>query len=140
MTQSPVQRRFVRLAAAMNQKAVRLARAGRVSSVDLVVIFERDEGICVYCGFDLDPLHCSFDHVLPFDRGGLNEPGNIVACCLTCQRGKFTKSPAEFEQWRQLSLTCPIDGTVFRPRWADWTRGLGRYCSRRCSGTAGGRA
>jgi 5-methylcytosine-specific restriction endonuclease McrA len=139
VTQTAVQRRYVRMAGATNAKARRLGRAGRISSVDLALVYARSEGICCYCGFDLDPESNSFDHVVPFDHGGLNTIDNLVACCLTCQRTKFTKSPAQLEQWRKLQVVCPVDQTVFRPRWADYVRGLGLYCSRRCSGTVGGR-
>ncbi len=138
MTQSPVERRFVRLAAASNQKARRVGALGRISSADLAYIYQRGEGQCIYCDIEIDPMHCSFDHVIPFDRQGLNRPDNIVACCMTCQRAKFTKSPEQLEQWQHLYLTCPVDGTIFRPRWADWIRGFGKYCSRRCSGAIGG--
>lgn len=140
MTQSPVERRFVRIAGAANQKAIKVGALGRISSVDLFEAYTKSEGVCTYCPTEIDPLFCSFDHVIPFDKGGLNRPDNIVACCMSCQRTKFTKSPEQLEQWQRLYLTCPIDQVVFRPRWADWTRGLGRYCSRRCAGTAGGLA
>lgn len=140
MTQHPLSRRYNRLAVGANRKAARLGRLGRISAQDLAVIFLASEGVCHYCGIDIEPGDCSFDHVVAFDKGGENTRANIVACCLTCNRGKFTKDETEFAAWRELSVTCPIDGVVFRPRWADHVRGLGRYCSRRCSGAAGGSA
>lgn len=138
MAQHPIARRYSRLAVGANTKARRLGRSGRISALDLFAIFEASEGVCTYCGIGIDPGDCSFDHVIAFDKGGENERTNIVACCLTCQRTKFTKDRSEFAAWRDLSVTCPIDGVVFRPRWADYQRGLGRYCSRRCSGAVGG--
>lgn len=136
--QHPLEHRFKRLATGANKKARHLGRSGIITYVDLFHIFKDSEGLCTYCGIGIYPETCSFDHVQAFDRGGTNDPSNVVACCLECQRGKFTKSPAEFEQWRTLRVTCPVDGIVFRPRWADYSRGYGKYCSRRCSGAVGG--
>lgn len=137
MTQSTIERRFQRQAAAANQKAQKLGTPGRLTSRDLYFAFVASEGICCYCDIDLDPEHCSFDHVIPFDKNGPNTPDNIVACCASCNRDKHTKNPAQLAEWRELSVTCPIDQRVFRPRWADWVRGYGRYCSRICAGKAG---
>lgn len=145
MTQTAVQRRFVRLAASMNAKAKRLGARGRVTAELLALIATSphdppcqwcsgaEELHCPYCGTGITLEGGSFDHVLPFDKGGSNTRVNIRFGCLTCNRAKYTKSPAEHEAYMRLSVTCPVDGTVFRPRYADWIRGLGRYCSRSCS-------
>ena len=138
MRQHPIERRLSRIAAASNQKATRLGTIGRICSVDMFHVYEEADGFCTYCGIGITPMDCSFDHVTPFDKGGLNWRDNIVACCISCQRSKFTKSPAELAEWQALTRTCPIDGTVFRPRWSEYKRGLGFYCSRRCSGAMGG--
>ena len=121
-----------------NKKARKLGRPGRIDYVDLYNIFKASGGDCEYCGIGITPEHCTFDHVVAFDRGGDNVVSNIKACCLQCQRRKFTKSPEEFEEWKNLRITCPVDGVVFQPRWADHVRGLGKYCSRACSGAIGG--
>lgn len=138
MTQSAAQRRFVRLAGSINAKAARLGRDGRVSADDLATIFVASDRACAYCGIGIDPLHCSFDHVLPFDRDGQNTMDNIKACCMTCQRGKSTKTPDEYQLARKLTVSCETCGIEFKPRWADWARGFGRTCSRSCSGKKGG--
>lgn len=145
LTQTPVERRFARLADTANRKAIRLGVPGRLNSIDYLKVFEASwdaeaqDYLCVYCGIGLDPMHSSFDHVDAFGKGGWNTIDNLVACCLTCQRTKHTKNPAELRAWMALEVTCPVDGVKFRPRWADHVRGLGQYCSRRCSGTIGGR-
>ncbi len=138
MTQSAAERRFVRMAGAINAKAARLGREGRVSARDLALVFTQSNWTCRYCGIGIDPLHCSFDHVIPFDRGGPNEPMNITACCMTCQRAKGTKVPDEYQKARALVVECETCGREFKPRWADWSRGYGRTCSRACSGKKGG--
>ncbi len=132
MTQTPLQRRLIRLATAMNRKAERLHVPGRVTAETLFLVIA-DYPICPYCGGAVDPMHGSFDHVVSFDRGGANVRSNIVFGHLSCNREKYTKSPEEYERFKLLTIVCPIDGRVFRPRWADYVRGLGRYCSRSCS-------
>jgi hypothetical protein len=138
MTQSPAERRYVRIAGAMNAKAARLGLYGRLRASDLATAFVDGQGVCAYCPIGIDPLHCSFDHVLPFDRGGQNEPQNIVACCMSCQRSKSTKLPDEYQTARQLRVQCEVCGIEYKPRWADYARGYGRTCSRACSGKKGG--
>jgi len=140
MTQTAAQRRFVRTAAYMNSKARRLGTRGSIRDTDLAQAFLDTDGACPYCGVGINPLHCSFDHVVPFDRGGENTPANIVACCMSCQRSKSTKLPVEFETARNTMSQCEVCGTVFKPRFADWVRGYGRTCSRACSGRKGGEA
>ena len=138
--QHPLERRYKRLAKSNNRKAERLGRPGRISHATLFSVYEESGGHCAYCGVGITAAGCSFDHVVPFDRGGDNVRENIVACCTVCQRAKFTKTPEEYEAFQGLSLICLTCGFSFRPRWADYQRGLGRYCKRACSGAAGGKA
>lgn len=141
MTQSPLQRRLVRLAAAMNAKALRLGARGRVAAWELAQVILRSEDRCNYCGIELDPMEGTFDHVVPYKLGGENLIDNIVRCCNACNRSKgWAKSPEDLVAYANLRVVCPVDGKVFRPRWADWRRGLGKTCSRKCAGTLGGLA
>lgn len=132
MTQTPLQRRLIRLAHSINKKAERLGARGRVTAESLALI-ALSYPQCPYCGVDIDPMHGSFDHKVPFDKGGSNERSNILFCCMTCQRSKYTKSVDEHAEFLNFTVVCPVDGTVFKPRYADWKRGLGRYCSRSCA-------
>lgn len=86
---------------------------------------------CFYCGVSLSKMEGSFDHVLAFGEGGSNDPSNIVRCCVTCQRKKFTKTAAEFEEHKAMTRVCALPGcdVVFTPRWAEAKRGMARYCS-----------
>jgi hypothetical protein len=116
----------------MNRKAEQLGADGRVNA-ELLWLIIVDYPKCPYCGIEIDPMHGQFDHKVPFDKGGSNTRDNIVFCCVTCNRAKFTKSVDEHAEWVGFTVVCPIDGTVFKPRYSDWVRGLGRYCSRSCS-------
>jgi 5-methylcytosine-specific restriction endonuclease McrA len=43
-------------------------------------IFERDNGICVYCGAWADTI----DHITPRNHGGKTLDDNLVAACFKC--------------------------------------------------------
>lgn len=137
MTQTAAQRRLIRLAASTNRKAANLGLNGRITAEDYARAYIATGGECPYCGIEIAPETCSFDHATPFDRGGENEPENIVACCLTCQREKATKTPEEFAIARTLTVNCESCGRTFKPRYADYVRGYGRTCSPECAGLKG---
>jgi hypothetical protein len=87
---------------------------------------------------DIELMTSSFDHVTPFGRGGPNTVENLAACCMTCQRVKFTKMPEELAEYRALKRICrAADCNVrFQPRYADYVRGFGFYHSRSCAAKA----
>jgi hypothetical protein len=130
--QTKEQRRLIRLAASMNKKARRLGAPGLLTAEDLARITLK-QSTCKYCRVRLEVGQGSFDHIIAFDRGGANAFHNVTRCCFACQRSKFTKSEAEYAKHRTLTVTCPVDGTVFKPRWAEWINGRARVCSRRCA-------
>ena len=127
--QHPVHRRLQRIASGFNSKARRLGRRGTVTWLHLYYLPDR----CFYCDVGMDKMDGSYDHVLSFDQGGSNDPSNIVRCCVSCQRRKFTKTPEEYDEHRLMRVTCPVDGKVFTPRYAEAKRGMAKYCSRSCA-------
>ncbi len=66
--------------------------------------------------FGLATLTASIDHVVPFMRGGDNQPGNLVTACGPCQFGR--------NQWllSEVEIADPRD---FPPVVDDWD-GLSR--------------
>jgi len=146
MPQTTIERKWVRLASDFNRRARSLGVHGRLTSLDLYDVFKRSwsekdqEYQCVYCGIGIDALYCSFDHIASFSQGGQNDTSNLNACCISCQRNKFTKTPEELAIYRALWVDCLTCQKRFKPRWADWKAGNARYCSRSCSGVAGGHA
>ena len=135
-SQGSVERRLSKVAAALNQAWQKAGTPGvKLTAVDLARIYLRDDGKCVYCEIELDPMTCSFDHSIALSKGGPNTVENLVLCCITDQRTKHAKTPAQHASYQQLERICPVDGTAFRPRFADVQRGLGFFCSRRCSAT-----
>jgi hypothetical protein len=137
MAQGRVERRLSKLAAAINQKWRQTGNVGvKISASDLAFILIRDDYRCFYCDTEVEAMGVSFDHVVPFAAGGANIVSNIVACCISCQRSKYTKSPEQLAEWQTLERRCKTCDKAFKPRWADYVRGYGFYCSRKCSGKA----
>jgi 5-methylcytosine-specific restriction endonuclease McrA len=50
---------------------------------------------CQYCGDEFPTSDLTFDHVLPVAQGGRKDWENIVTCCVTCNRRKGGRTPAE---------------------------------------------
>ena len=51
---------------------------------------------CVYCAVPLCHESATLDHVQPVSRGGMHDPGNLVAACGPCNRMKGDMLPVEF--------------------------------------------
>jgi 5-methylcytosine-specific restriction endonuclease McrA len=58
-------------------------------------VYARDGHRCQYCGQAFPSTELTFDHVLPVARGGNKEWGNIVTCCIPCNRRKGDRTPEE---------------------------------------------
>lgn len=58
-------------------------------------IYARDEHTCQYCGRQMSTAELTFDHVVPVAQGGRKAWENIVTCCVTCNRRKGGRTPAE---------------------------------------------
>jgi 5-methylcytosine-specific restriction endonuclease McrA len=58
-------------------------------------IYNRDGGICMYCGQSVTRNKFTFDHVIPKSRGGKTSWTNIVCCCLKCNSRKNNRTPIE---------------------------------------------
>ncbi len=58
-------------------------------------IYARDDHRCQYCGESFPTSELTFDHVVPVAQGGRKDWENIVTCCVTCNRSKGGRTPAE---------------------------------------------
>jgi len=58
-------------------------------------IYARDAHTCQYCRQAFSPMDLTFDHVVPVAQGGRKDWENIVTCCVTCNRKKGGRTPAE---------------------------------------------
>ena len=73
-------------------------------------VFHRDKGKCVYCQQDLTRVfnHLSksnFDHMVPLDLFGANDPCNIQLTCEPCNKSKSNResstSTKYFDWWKR---------------------------------------
>ena len=58
-------------------------------------IYARDDHSCQYCGDVFPTSDLTFDHVVPVAQGGRKDWENIVTCCVSCNRRKGGRTPAE---------------------------------------------
>ena len=89
---------FVQLQAAVGHPSLRYIKIKR--RFDYVPfsranIYARDDHRCQYCGDDFPTSELTFDHVLPVAHGGRKDWGNIVTCCVSCNRRKGGRTPGE---------------------------------------------
>ena len=129
MTEQTILRKLQRICGGFNRKA----RQYHVRGVCTPLVLASKGDQCAYCDTSMGSLRDgSWDHVVPFDKGGTNESDNIVRCCTSCQRRKFTKSRSEYMAHMDLTVTCALPGCdiTWQPRWGEYQRGMARYCSR----------
>jgi len=72
-------------------------------------ILERDQYRCQYCGLDggasfENAMAMSVDFVVPRARKGKKDPGNLVACCRSCNMIKGTKIYRNFDEAKAYVL------------------------------------
>ena len=58
-------------------------------------IYARDKHECQYCGSEFPVSELTFDHVVPVSQGGRKDWENIVTSCITCNRRKGGRTPAQ---------------------------------------------
>ena len=89
-------RRFANLRRSRLQK-----NGGNISYEWWKALFEVFEySTCLYCGKEDQKLE--MDHFIPVSKGGRTEVGNLVPCCITCNRSKSTKMPDEWIHPRRI--------------------------------------
>lgn len=78
-----------------------LTKKGTIKRISIpkwvqIVIFHRDKGRCVFCFTDLTSLintltKSNYDHIVPLDLFGTNDPCNIQLTCESCNKKKTNK-------------------------------------------------
>lgn len=56
-----------------------------------VSILHRDGYKCVFCGRSAKQVELEVDHIVPFSKGGSNDPSNLQTLCFDCNRGKGSR-------------------------------------------------
>jgi 5-methylcytosine-specific restriction endonuclease McrA len=64
-------------------------------------LFRKQEGLCPCCFTPIDcPEDGEVDHVIPLERGGRDEPINLLLTHTRCNKEKHKKTLAEHWEWR----------------------------------------
>ena len=85
-----------------------------------VNIYARDNHRCQYCGKGFPVSELTFDHVVPVSQGGRKDWENIVTSCITCNRRKGGRTPAQahmrvIRQPRRPTRAPIVRLTIARP-------------------------
>lgn len=72
-----------------------------------LAVFHRDHGKCVFCGKDLTGVYSNsnqvnYDHIIPLNKFGVNDPCNIQTTCENCNKSKKDNEENpnyKFEPW-----------------------------------------
>ena len=72
-------------------------------------IFSRDGFMCQYCGGRPSRSGLHLAHVIPRAQGGRTTWENVVCCCVSCNRRKGGRTPAQ--------AGIPLRRKPRRPRW-----------------------
>jgi hypothetical protein len=78
-----------------------VAGVGKINPFDLIPslsnskLFQRDRGVCAYCGVRYPYYNLEREHIVPLSRGGNDNWMNVVASCRECNRNKGAKLPHE---------------------------------------------
>lgn len=86
-----------------NQKrrAIKKQVGGSFTATQILELFEKQKGQCVYCKTKLyktgnNKYHA--DHIQPLSKGGSNDISNIQLLCSSCNLSKNDKLPEDFAQ------------------------------------------
>jgi 5-methylcytosine-specific restriction endonuclease McrA len=80
------------------RRAREAAADGSFTAGDVMALFEKQSGKCIYCPLDLGKGY-HVDHIVPLVRGGSNWPSNLQLCCPTCNISKGSKDHDEFVRY-----------------------------------------
>lgn len=61
-------------------------------------IYDRQNGLCAYCGQHRNIKHMTVDHIIPLSKGGTDSLDNLQCACKMCNRIKDNMLPLEFSE------------------------------------------
>lgn len=70
-----------------------------------LIVLDRDDWICQYCGCEIDRITGTVDHINPASLGGPFEANNLRAACGQCNRIKGDRSTEWFRMYLALGNT-----------------------------------
>jgi len=70
-------------------------------------VYQRDHGLCQYCGGHVSAREFTLDHVIPRSRGGQHRWENVVTACVPCNQRKADRTPREARMALRKQPTRP---------------------------------
>jgi len=61
-------------------------------------IYNRQHGLCAYCGRRRRICHMTVDHIIPLSKGGADNLDNMQCTCKACNKFKSDMMPDEFTE------------------------------------------
>lgn len=61
-------------------------------------IYNRQNGLCAYCGQRRNIKYMTVDHIIPLSKGGSNKETNLQCTCKMCNYFKGNSLPLEFSE------------------------------------------
>ena len=76
-------------------------------------LWRHQRGRCFYCESQfLSPYDLTLDHILPKSKGGSDHPGNLVACCSSCNDLLADSSARMKFMWMRYQLRSGVSRPV----------------------------
>lgn len=70
-----------------------------------LIVLDRDDWICQYCGSEIDRATGTVDHIVPASLGGEYSADNLRSACITCNRIKGDRSTDWFRMFLAIGNT-----------------------------------
>ncbi len=67
-------------------------------------IYDRQNGLCAYCGQHRNIKYMTVDHIMPLSKGGTDDVENLQCTCKMCNRLKSDMLPSEFTDFVRCIL------------------------------------
>ncbi len=71
-------------------------------------IYERQNGLCAYCGRSRNIKYMTVDHIIPLSKGGTDDLDNLQCTCKACNRLKDDMLPSEFTAF----VRCILENSI----------------------------
>lgn len=93
----------------MSRKKRSYSNGGKISEAVKLELIAKQGDSCNFCGEEnlAESRKISFDHIIPFDRGGSGDINNLQILCRSCNSIKGTRSQKEFENYMEKREELP---------------------------------
>ena len=94
----------------MSRKTRTYSNGGKISEAVKLELVAKQGDSCNFCGEEnlAETRKISFDHIVPFDRGGSGDIKNLQILCRSCNSIKGTRTQKEFEDYMRKRKELPV--------------------------------